>query len=315
MMKNLSASDRKTINRIVKSRGGDKTRDAYYRAEMKDSKSTIDKYSGTSYYEVHLKNIMGDMERSLTEAEAYIIGDIYTRGIVERGVARRFTEDSPAELSCALSLDARFKRLHMLPPRSDPYVRAYDVWEIIQALASGDIDAALAMFPPKQRRLAVGHEPSVVAYNAVMGILQGNKRLLRAIDSELNYSSAPRPIRAVHTTLMGIAVGDADIVAAGLDEVLSTIRIFQLFGGCRLLDHELIVSFNAHGLAELAMWHSPKLLDSFDIDQPLPWDKQYFQSLRKANRSRKYLDLSKYSPLLTSWLAELREPEWWSNRQ
>ena len=85
----------------------------------------------------------------------------------------------------------------MLPPRGDPYVRAYDVWEIIQALASGDIDAALAMFPPKQRRLAVGHEPSVVAYNAVMGILHGNKRLLRAIDSELNYSSAPRPIRAV----------------------------------------------------------------------------------------------------------------------
>src|SRR4029078_10156909 len=100
MMKNLSARDRKTINRIVKSRGGDKTRDAYYRAEMKEAKSTIDKYSGTTDYEVHLKNIMENREFSVSEAEAYIIGDIYTRDIVKRGVARRFTEDSPAELSC-----------------------------------------------------------------------------------------------------------------------------------------------------------------------------------------------------------------------
>src|SRR6476469_9464044 len=104
---------------------------------------------------------MENLGCSISEAEAYVIGDVYTRDIVERGVARRFTEDSPAELSCALSLDARFKRLHMLPPGGDPYVQAYDVWDILEALASGDIDAALAMFPPKQRRLTVGEEPSV----------------------------------------------------------------------------------------------------------------------------------------------------------
>jgi hypothetical protein len=89
--------------------------------------------------------------------------------------------------------------------------------------------------------------------------------------------------------------------------------VFQLHG-VRPQPHELLVSLNAHGLAELAMWRSPKLLDNFDIDRPLPWDQQYFQSLRKANASRKYLDLSKHSPLLTTWLADLREPDWWPQR-
>jgi hypothetical protein len=207
MPNKLSAADRKAIDRILKHDGGDKTRDAYYRAEMKAWKSTIDKYTGKSHYEVHLKNVQENLRCSEAEAEAYVIGDVYIRDLVARGVARRFANDSPAELSCALSLVARFKRLEMIPPPGDPSIRAFDVWEILQSLAAGDIEAARAMFPPKQRRLTVGDPPSFVTYNAVMGLLSGNDRLLRAIEPELDYSSAPLPIRAVHKTLLGDLLG------------------------------------------------------------------------------------------------------------
>jgi hypothetical protein len=308
-LETLGASDRETIDRIVKERGGDQTRDEFFRSKLEWSKTTVEKYSGLAYYQIHYQNIKRNLECGDSEAEAVVAGEIYSWDLVARGVARRIVKDSPSELACALSLAARLKRLRACEtgPAKD---REYEIWEAMQALAAGDIEGARAYFMPGQRRITKGHHPSAITYNAVMGILREDERLLRTIDDELEYSDAPLPLRAIHKTLLGIIRNDAEMVADGLDAVMRKFRVFQLFGGCRPLAYELIISFNAHGLAELAWWRSRDLLRNFNVDGPLPWDRDYFKSLRKANGSRKYLDLSKCSPLLTTWIAALEEPPW-----
>ena len=97
----------------------------------------------------------------------------------------------------------------------------------------------------------------------------------------------PDCYRAILETLHGIIEADSPSVAAGLERVLATFRRQELF------DYETIISFHAHALAELAYWVSPKLLADFDVDRPLPWDREYYHWLRRKPRSTAYRDLSR----------------------
>ncbi len=94
-------------------------------------------------------------------------------------------------------------------------------------------------------------------------------------------------------------------MAKGLERVLATFRRGEP------LDHEMIISFHTHGLAELAYWVSPNLLEKFNVDRPLPWDRAYYHWLRRQPRSTAFRDLSPYSSLLNRWVHDLEEPDWW----
>ena len=71
----------------------------------------------------------------------------------------------------------------------------------------------------------------------------------------------------------------------------------------------------AHALAELAYWVSPKLLADFEVDRPLPWDREYYHWLRRKPRTTAYRDLSRYSSVLNRWVHDLEEPDWWRGKR
>ncbi len=107
------------------------------------------------------------------------------------------------------------------------------------------------------------------------------------------------------TVLGGIINDDPAIVGDGLTRVMATFRRMDLF------DEDKIISFYAHGLAELALEKNPDLLDKFDCDQGLPWDAAFFNWLRSESPNPVYPELTKKSKLLDLWLNRLEPPRWW----
>lgn len=106
--------------------------------------------------------------------------------------------------------------------------------------------------------------------------------------------------------MYGIITRDPAIVAAEFEQVIRKGRRFQFLG------YEMVICLIAHALAELAYWVSPDLMPDFDINRPLPWDREYYKYLCRPNRSQKYLDLSRHSSLLHRWIHDLEEPGWWA---
>ena len=238
------------------------------------------------------------------EAEAMWVADIFNSCLPDRGVARRIINEDPDELESVLSLSARLDWLNNCRP-SEQWGESYpDVWIALRGLAAGDIEVAQAIVRARHHDSDSGHKPTVLIYDAIEAIVMKDRPAQKRLAPKIAGCNFPDWFRAILETLHGIIKADSSLVAKGLERVLATFRRGEP------LDYEAIISFHAHGLAELAHWVSPKLLEKFDADQPLPWDRAYYQWLRRQPRSTAYRDISPYSSLLKGWVHDLEEPAW-----
>ncbi len=245
------------------------------------------------------------------EAEAMMVAEVYAIDLTARGVARRLMTEDPGELESALSLNARLDWVHTCYP-SQPWGTSYPhVWKALNGLAAGDIEVAHAIFRARHHDSDHGHKTTLLIYDAVEAIVMKDRRAQVRLAPRIAGCSAPDADRAIFETLHGIIEADSSSVAKGLERVLATFRRRAQ----DLLNHELIISFTAHGLAELAYWVSPKLLADFQVDRPLPWDRGYYHWLRRKPRSNAYRDLSPHSSLLNRWVHDLEEPDWWRRKR
>ncbi len=269
-------------------------------------KKEIERYSGLTLYDLTLRNLKTNFRYTDEEAEAVAAANLYGRGLLRRGVARRILRDDPGELAAALSLAARLDWLGWCEPGHLQGDSRYSlVWMVFNGLAAGDHEVARAFFGPRPRNLSRGHKSAVLIYNTVQAIVTENLRAQARLRPEIEYAAVPEHDRAILRTLHGIIIADATAVAVNLQQVLKTFHRHEM------PDHEKVIAILAHGLAELAHRVSPGLLAEFDIDNPWPWDGGYHRWLHRGNRSTGYRDISKYSALLNRWIQDLEEPRWW----
>ena len=233
------------------------------------------------------------------------VARLYNLQLMRRGVARRIVHDDPAELEAALWLATRIDWIEVCPPSRRMEDRYPYIWIVFRGLAASDRDIARAFFGSRPPKLSGGHGPTVLIYNTVQAIVTEDRRTQSRLRPEVEYANAPDFYRAVLRTLHGIIIADATAVAVNLERVIAT------FGRTEFPQDEKVIAILAHGLAELAHWVSPGLLAEFDLDRPFPWDGAYHRWLRRRNRSTRYRDMSKYSPLLNRWIRDLEEPGWW----
>lgn len=238
-----------------------------------------------------------------------MVSEVYEGNLLDRGVARRFLTGDPEELEAALSLIARLGWENTCYPGQPSGTSYANVWKALHGLASGDIEVAKTILRTRWHGGGGGHKPTVTIYDAALAIVMKDRPAQARITPKIACCKAPDCYRAILETLDGIIQADSPSVAAGLERVLATFRRQELF------DYETIISLQAHALAELAYWVSPKLLADFEVDRPLPWDREYYHWLRRKPRSTAYRDLSRYSSVLNRWVHDLEEPDWWRGRR
>jgi hypothetical protein len=308
LISQISKKHRDVVHSIYEHRGGNLSRDEFlHRTKEKWMTEPGCMYNTTQYVanRSQTKTLYGCTD---DEAEAMVVADIYNSNLPDRGVARRIINEDPDELESALSLSARLDWIDTCYPSQ--WGESYpDVWIALRGLAAGDIEVAQAIVRARRNDSRGGHKPTVLIYDAVEAIVMMNQKAQKRLAPRIASCSVADQSRAMLETLHGIIKADSSIVAKGLERVLATFRRGEPF------DYEMIISLHAHGLAELAHWVSPKLLEKFDVDRPLPWDRGYYHWLRRQPRSTAYRDLSAYSRLLSHWVYNLDEPDWWRRKR
>ncbi|HUY88839.1 MAG TPA: hypothetical protein VMV10_08910 [Pirellulales bacterium] len=232
---------------------------------------------------------------------------LFSTDLLERGLARRIAFNVLSDLRTALSMDARIKWLEHRRYRSKD--GSYpDAWTILRALAARDVAIARRFLDLADGPLRGGARETVLLYNAILGILTQDEALQRDLVGKIAKQKAPEAYKAILNVVGGILTEDSSAVAAGLTHVLATFRRIPLY------DEEKIISFVAHGLAELALEKNGKLLDKFDVAQGMPWDAALFEWLRGESSSPVYPELAKKSPHLDKWLNRFEIPDSWGKR-
>jgi hypothetical protein len=306
LISRISKKHRDVVHTIYEHRGGNLSRDEFFRRNKEEWMTEPGLIGNTTQYVPSLSNIKSLYPCTDEEAEAMVVASIYNLNLPDRGVARRIVTDNPNELEAALSLSARLDWLHTCNPSRQSGQSYPDIWFALRGLAAGDIEVARAIFRTRCHDSKGGHKPTVLIYDAVEAIMMKDRKAQAGIASRIAQCNMPDWFRAVLETLLGVIEADSSVVAAGLERVLATFRRQQ-----DPFDYEMIISLHAHALAELAYWVSPKLLAEFEMNRALPWDRAYYRWLRRKPRSTAYRDLSSYSKLLNRWVHDLDEPEWW----
>ena len=289
LMSQISKKHRDVVQEIFKHRGANLSRDEFFhRTKEKWTTVPVHRIQYPPFSNArrsYLKDLFGCTDE---EAEAMMVSEVYGENLLDRGVARRIQTGDPEELEAALSLSARLEWENACYP-GQPWGTSYpNVWIALRGLAAGDIEVAQAIL--RARCHDRGHKPTVTIYDAVEAIVMKDRPAQARLTPKIAKCKAPDCYRAILETLDGIIEADSPSVAAGLERVVATFRRQELFA------YETIISFYAHALAELAYWVSPKLLADFEVDRPLPWDREYYHWLRRKPRSTAYRDLSRYSP-------------------
>ena len=303
LIQQLPEKYRKIVRQIYKRESGELTHLQNFRANLREWKGTVDRYSGKTHHEEMRENFGRNRNYTGEELDALIVANYLGFDLERRGIARRIINENPAELEKSLSLSARLKWINRGNRPSEIWV---DIWHILNcALASGDTAVAIRNLETSVKQIRNGHKATVAIYKTVRAIMTESPSVQKKMVNNNDRLNLPECYRAVTCALRGIVDRDAEYLAQSLDYVLSTFRRFEL------QQHEQITCLIGHGIAELANWVSTELMSSFDTEQKIPWDAAYYRYLRRSNRSNNYLNVEKHSELLNTWINELPEPEWW----
>ena len=307
LIQTLPEKQRKIVRQIYKREQCELTHTQYFRANVREWKANTDRHSGKSHYDEMRENLARDRELTSEELDALILANFFGFELERRGIAKRIVDESPSEMAKALSLSARLKWIERGNHPSEVWV---DLWHLLNAaLASGDTAVAIRNLETVPKRIRGGHKPTVAIYNTVRAIMTEDATEQKKLIASNARSNPPECYRAITCALRGIVIRDADYFAESLDYVLSTFRRLES------RQHEQIVCLIGHGIAELAVWVSPELMSSFDIEQKMPWDSGYFRYLRRTKQSAGHLKLDTHSKLLHQWVNDLDEPKWWQRNK
>jgi hypothetical protein len=228
-------------------------------------------------------------------------------GWLSRGVARRLMLNAPEELRKFLSMRSRLeylwnKAVHNAGSELDsPYIL---VWPVLQALAARDHEAARAYLNLGIAPLKKGHRDAVVISNAVYAILSGDAKMLAAAAIDLKPKKASNQwFAGCFMALAGMIQRSAELVAEGLANTLNSRSIW-------VQHYEKVICLEAHGLVELARTVSPKLISTFDLNRPLPWDKEFYASTLSAKSPLDGANLKMLPSDTRAAILQLKVPKW-----
>lgn len=192
------------------------------------------------------------------------------------GILRRFTMDSPVELALRLSIGARFHWAETQWSGNNYHDELFR--PILQAVAARDFTAAeklAAISPP------VIENPNTRSYAAIFtgvcGLMKHDCQLLNTALS-LFPKTDPAYIKAIKSVLQAVADESAEDFAAGMNKMLSAYRRY-------MFNDELYGLIDPHALDnyELCRQFSTSLVDDFDVERKLPWDREYFRWSQEVN--------------------------------
>lgn len=185
-----------------------------------------------------------------------------------RGVARRFATGNLDEFGLFIQMHARQAILNHCA-NEDEFT---DIWPLLCAIAIQD-ELAInqfvknATFPIKS-----GHPDTRQIYNCVLALLSSRTSELEKLLKKKPTEKRPDWLEGMVTCLKGVLAQDASQVAAGIEAHLKGFKKAK-----RINPAEKIISLEAHGLYRLAERIDSSLVAECDIQQTLPWDREFHE--------------------------------------
>ena len=239
---------------------------------------------------------------SWTEEQRIAAGTQHLMGgqpLLCRGIAKRITDDDPAELARSASLYARLRLWWGTRDEYDCFLNFSN--EMLYALAAGDtfvIERFAAVTP---NVATSGPWAERLLHNGIIAVIQRDEELLASAVDEIDLWTKPKCfIECVYTSLRGLLNRDEQLVCDGITRFLKNSRrmrpLYEIFK---------VISLESHGLYELCRWYEPDLVTGFDVDQGLPWDRGLSAWVRQSTETHPCHDVSALSPTLQEWLTKL----------
>jgi hypothetical protein len=289
MLDSLAQKYRRDIDVLIESYGAAQSLHDYISAKQT-------KFFPKLLGENRIRNVDWSEEQHIAHATQHLMGGY---PLLERGYAKRISEDNPEELARSAST---FGRLSFWwgtrDERGDFLCHANDMLRI---LASGDIElfqryaavtpSKATSGPPTERLLHAG-------ITAV--ICRDTERLGEAISEFATWTKPNKYIASMYLTLQGLLDSEPTAVARGLDSFIKTSRQIP-----QLYDIFKSICLEPHGLYELCRWYDPQLVSEFETERGLPWDTGLYRWVRNNEGKIPFYDVSSLSPALHDWISQI----------
>lgn len=225
---------------------------------------------------------------------------------VDRGLARRFALNDPAELQAFTSMHVRFRlALDGDPDQGGPDEHYTDVWEVLRALAVRDIRLA-KRFAERGRYPLLPSSPWHTIYNAVFALLRGDRDTFESLEKRLAPKSVTKGERAMFECLQGILHEQSSQIEASIATILA------LYPRTDVSGIQKTICLQAHGFYTLCDLVNPDLVAEVDIERQLPWDAELCSlAFGKPEPFELDVDLTFVSQAFHDVIVGLEKPAWW----
>jgi hypothetical protein len=221
----------------------------------------------------------------------------------EVAIARRVTQDDPAELGRGLSVLSRLRWLDCLIG-GYTYV---DFHFVLEAFAVRDLAVA--------KHLAVG-EPAVsqgkpefldLCSLAVGALYRRDYAKVLSVTRRMAKDKLRPWQQGICMFLTGIVDRQPKQVAEGLALLLDGVHKMR-----QKDELEEAINLPAQGLYRIAEWISPDLVAGFDVGQPFPWDAAFHAWCESHPDPLAGVNLTGIAPLLHEAVVRLQPPSGWT---
>jgi hypothetical protein len=225
---------------------------------------------------------------------------------VDRGLARRFALNDPAELQAFTSMHVRFRlALDGDPDQGDRDGHYPNVWEVLRALAVRDIRLAKQFAQQGAYPLSLSSHFHTI-YNGVFALLRDDWETFKSLEKRLAPKSAPKWLQAMCECLQGILHQRPSQIEASIATILA------LYSRTDFSDIQKTICFQAHGLYTLCHLVDPGLVAEVDVERKLPWDAELCSLVfAKSEPFELNLDLTFVSQAFHDVIIGLEKPDWW----
>jgi hypothetical protein len=226
---------------------------------------------------------------------------------VDRGLARRFALDDPAELQTFTSLHVRFElALEGDPDQGDRDGHYPNVWEVLRALAARDIRLAKRFAQRGAYPLSLSSHFHTI-YNGVFALLQDDWDTFKSLEKRFAPKSAPKWLQAMCACLHGILHERPSQIEAAIATMLASYpRTDQI---CAI---RKTVCFEAHGFYALCHLVNPVLVAEVNTERKLPWDADLCSlAFAKPEPFELDFDLTFVSQAFHDVIIGLKKAAWW----
>jgi len=260
---------------------------------------------GQKHKEDTIQSYVNMLGFSREHAAAYHLFNCLNDAKRDGGMVRRILLDDPGQFAQSCCVESRYEWTAYGNNEEDP---TQVLNQLVPAVAVHDRVLEQRILETSPYPLTKGRADDLRVYNAVFAVLKGDLPAFRKLFPYAPKNKSNRYWNAALRCLQATAQGKPDEFRAGMVECLETHKR-SARGDLATLG--TLVDVFAHGLYEICRRADPKVVATFDVNHPQPWDAALHRWLQTCDDPLKELEWNKLPEEIREGLRTMPRPIWW----